>query len=669
MKTNTIFNSLIITVLLVWAVNIPGMAQPRLDKARAMKAEFRYMKAIELYAEYFKTATPGLAEKREMAECYIRISDVKNAEQWYAKIVSTDGHTAEDVLTWAGLLKSTGQYTAAMAQYTRYANMKPADASVAHQGVESCRQSLSWIGDPVYYDVFNEKVFNSPNSDFGLMSFGNGFVLTTDRKIPGKSYTQDEIYGWTGNPYLQLVYFSENPASKPGVMPRLMEDINNSYHNGPGSFNESSGLMYFTRTKLVRITKKPVNSDPTSWYDKTLAIEYTIRLEIFSALYSGGTWKDIKPFAFNKAEEYSVGHPALSPDGNVLYFVSDMPGGFGATDIWYSERQTDGNWGTPVNAGQGINTPGKEVFPVIDSDGVLYFSSDGWLGMGGLDLFSSKGSRSTWEKPENLKYPFNSPRDDFSIIFTENGKSGYFASNREGGLGEDDIYGFIPAPPTNLVVAVITREKLDDNRIVPLADVNIDIRSTGQQQPNPVAGPEGTWFVKADCGSTYTISGTKDGYFARNASVDAICKTRNDTVFVEMVFDKIVIDKPIVLENIYYDFDKWNIRSDAATELDKLVTILVNNPGISIELGSHTDARGSDDYNRVLSQKRAESAVNYIISRGIDANRITAKGYGESVPVNSCINGVNCPEEEHQKNRRTEFRVTRVDNNIRIITK
>jgi outer membrane protein OmpA-like peptidoglycan-associated protein len=413
---------------------------------------------------------------------------------------------------------------------------------------------------------------------------------------------------------------------------------------------------------MVKVTKKPINSDPTSWYDHSAAPDYTNRLEIYSAKFKNNGWTDIKAFAYNNADEYSVGHPALSPDGKTLYFVSNMPGGVGGADVYYCEKIDENTWSAPKNCGNMINSDGDEVFPYMDASGTLYFSSNGLPGMGGLDLFSAKGSKDSWTSPENLKYPLNSPKDDFSIYYTEAGKAGYLTSNRDGGKGMDDIYRFVESPPTDLILAVITKERLDNNTLGILKGVDVAIKNriTDNIQKMPVSD-RGTLFTKVDCGTSYEVKGTKEGYFTQMKLVTTKCVTKHDTVFVELTFDKIIIDKPIVLRNIYYDFDKYNIRPDAALELNKLVVILLQNPSIEIELGSHTDSRGSDEYNQVLSQHRAESAVNYIVTQGIDPKRITAKGYGESVPVNRCTNGADCTEEEFQMNRRTEFKVTKMN--------
>jgi outer membrane protein OmpA-like peptidoglycan-associated protein len=587
------------------------------------------------------------------------INDTRSAEEWLAKVVSDPEHNAEDVLHYADVLKSNGKYPEAIIQYQNYGKIKPSLSEKSLSLIRSCEKALEWINDPVYFDVVNAGSFNSEYSDFGLITYDKGFILTSDRKLKGKTYTNDEIYGWTGTPFLKLLLIRDK--DNPNTAPEEIQPLNNQYHNGPGVFNANSSEIYFTRTKMVRLTKKPLNNDPTSWYDNSSAKDYTNRLEIFFSKRLNGKWQQPVAFRYNNPESYSVGHPAISPDGSLLYFVTDMPGGYGGSDIYFCEKLPDETWSEPKNAGSSINTAGKEVFPYIAPDGTLYFSSDGLSGMGGLDMFSAIGSKDKWSSPENMKYPFNSPKDDFSIIFSGDG-SGYFSSNREGGKGKDDVYGFVSSPPKNLIIAVTTKERLEDNSILILKGVNVQIKND-ENALNVSSDDMGIYFAEAACNDEYKIKGTKDGYFAAEKNVMTVCKTRHDTVFVELFLEKIIINKPIVLKNIYYDFDKWNIRPDASLELDKLVKVLEENPEINIELGSHTDSRGSDEYNRVLSQKRAEAAVAYIVSRGISQSRITAKGYGENIPVNQCVNGVKCSDEEFQMNRRTEFKVTSISKN------
>lgn len=659
MKTQhppAIFLALLIACMII---GLKSPAQNNLQKAQDLMAVYDYPKAIDMYTTHFKANTPGVTDLRNLADCYLKINETKPALECMTKVVSSGSATAGDVLLYASLLKTEGRYAEAIDQYESYKEMVPEKSEATDLLIHACEQSMQWIANPEYFDVTNLANINTENSDFGLFPANDGFLLTSDRKNLSTGNSAEELYNWTGNPYLKAYYIPANESKQPEGAIKIVNDLNYKYHNSPGVYNWKDNLIYFTRTKMVRVKKKPINPDPTSWYDRSTAADYTNRLEIFTAKYKNGNWSDITAFEYNRAEDYSVGHPAISPDGKVLYFVSDMPGGYGETDIYYCLKRYDKSWSAPKNAGPIINTPGKEVFPYMDGEGTLYFSSDGQAGMGGLDIFSAQGSKDKWLIPENLRSPINSSKDDFSIYYTETGKSGYLSSNRDGGKGNDDIYRFVASPPVNLILAIVTKELFDDNSTAVLKNVNLDISNTADNSPLPfISGIPGYFYAIAGCNEEYEISGSVDGFFASSQTVKTACVTKHDTVFVELLFKRIVINKPIVLRNIYYDFDKWNIRPDAAIELDKLVTLLVDNPDIKIELGSHTDCRGSDEYNRVLSQKRAESAVNYIVSKGIDKNRITAKGYGESVLVNQCSNNVECTDEEHQMNRRTEFKVT-----------
>lgn len=661
MKTISQLLKFVIVIIFITQNISVSHGQTNLQKAQQMMGGYEYQKAIDLFTTHFQTNPPAIDDARLLAECYMEVNDTKSATVWMGKVVAFGNAKPTDVKAYAFLLKSEGKYQDAIAQFETYKTLVPAESDKAEAWITACRDAEKWIAKPEYWDVNNAEMFNTPYTEFGLIPFQKGYSLTSDRKISGVTYKKEDLYGWTGNPYLKMFYVTMDDKGQSVTKLEDMGDLNYTYHNGPGTYHAGSQTMYYTRTKMVKVTKKPINPDPTSWYDHSTALEYTNRLEVYSAKFNNDEFGESKAFEYNKAEEYSVGHPAISPDGNILYFVSDMPGGMGKSDIYYCEKTGD-TWGAPKNAGTTINSEGNEVFPYMDAGGTLYYSSDGLPGMGGLDLFSAKGSKDTWSFPENLKYPLNSPKDDFSIYYTEAGKSGYLTSNRDGGKGLDDIYRFEDATPTELILSVLTKEKTTDNKINILPDVEVAITNKTKNDIQKMqTDASGRLYTKVDCGTSFQVAGNKEGYFAHVKNIETKCTSRHDTVFVELILDQIVIDKPIVLKNIYYDFDKWNIRPDAALELNKLVVILLQNPNIEIELGSHTDSRGSDQYNMVLSQKRAESAVQYIITNGIDAKRIKAKGYGESVPVNRCTNGAKCTDEEFQMNRRTEFKVTKIN--------
>jgi outer membrane protein OmpA-like peptidoglycan-associated protein len=667
MKTKLFKMKNIALFIFVFLIAGSTFAQNSLQKAQQMVLNYEYQKAIDLYNDYFKTNTPAIDDARSLAQCYMMVNDPKSATDWMAKVVACKEAKASDKLNYANLLKSEAQYEEAITQFKAYKAMVPAESDQVDKWIEACKKSEKWIEKPTYFDITNAQAFNTPKSEFGLITFEKGFIITSERKLEGVKYSKNELYATTLNPYYKLYFVDTDKGGNNLKEIKPISDLNNDYHNGPGVFTTADQTMYFTRTKMVKVPKKPLNPDPTNWFDLSKSSEYVNRLTIYTAKYSNGKWTNIQPFAWNKPEEYSIGHPAISQDGNVMYFVSDMPGGIGGTDIYYSEKNNDGSWGKPVNCGSTINTNGKEMFPYVDASGTLFFSSDGLQGLGGLDIYAAKGSKSSWSAPENLKFPLNSSRDDFSIYFTTVGKAGYLASNRANGMGSDDIYSFVENPPRNLILSVVTKEKLENNTFGPLAEVDIEMvnESTGKTKKYTTKA-SGILFETRDCGTTYERRGKKDGYLSQMKTVEAKCETRNDTLVVELTFDKLVIEKAIALYNIYYDFDKSDIRPDAAEELDNLVVVMNENPQILVELGSHTDCRGSNDYNSALSQKRADAAVNYIVKKGIDKKRITAKGYGETQPVNKCTDGVSCTEEEYQMNRRTEYKVIAVDKTIKV---
>jgi outer membrane protein OmpA-like peptidoglycan-associated protein len=322
---------------------------------------------------------------------------------------------------------------------------------------------------------------------------------------------------------------------------------------------------------------------------------YTRRLQLLVATKVNGQWASFKNFPYNNLKEYSVGNATLSKNGDVIYFTSDMPGGEGKTDIWYCVKQSNGEWDQPVNCGKSINTKDDESFPSLGNDNSLYFSSNGLPGMGGLDIFKAKGEKSTWSKPVNLKYPINSTSDDFYFL-TRDSLSGYFSSNREGGKGSDDIYSFGYKPP--IIIA------------------SVPIKTGKPNLSSAIPSPQ---------------------------APSAILTLKKGEGFI--------------LNNIYYDLNKWNIRHDAAIELDKLAAILRSHPSIRIEVSAHTDSRAPSAYNLVLSNKRAAAAVAYLVKQGVARYRLVAKGYGDTKLLNQCAKGEYCSEEDHQVNRRTEIRV------------
>lgn len=560
-------------------------AQYVIKEADVQYGLFNYSKAIDMYERaYKKKATLYTAER--LAECYEKIHNYKQTESWYAIAAEMPGTKLLNILNYAKALQHNSKYSEAKAQYQKYA-VQNKDVTVKQRDLWllSCDSAMRWMKEPVNTVITGQKTLNSPQSDWGAVEYQNDIVFSSDRpgntdkegisrpflkfdgaKVPGKN-----IYGWTGNHYLRL-YIRHTKTDSVSLFP-LRAGTN--YHMGPANFTADGREMYFTLTRIPEKVK----------YAKGKLA--TVNIEIYSSKkQEDGSWQVPIAFKYNNVNEYSVGDPFISKDGNSLYFVSNMPGGMGGTDLYVSQKTAGGDWDLPVNLKE-WNTEGNERTPSFDHENNFYFSSDGRIGMGGLDIYKLQFSGGNPGAPVNLGYPLNSPQDDFAYMQTS-GSLAYLSSNR---TGDDDIYSFTQAQ----VMA---------------------FRLTGE------------------------VPDKKTGKPLNNAIVS--------------------LGKAIRIANIYYDFDKSNISKDAAIALDKLVKIMKDNPAIWIGLESHTDSRGNDQYNEWLSQNRANSAVQYIIDKGIEKNRITAKGYGETMLLNKCANGVQCSEAEHQLNRRTVFRILKL---------
>lgn len=704
-----------------------------LQKANRHYNNNEYALALEQYMQIVGSNEPDLKTARRIANSYRQLQRTQEAEAWYSKVVAMPGRAPENLYYYAEMLRSNGKYEEAKAQYEKWAEEQPAMAGKARELAESTEFALRESKKQPIATIQELPQLNSDRySEFGPRPFEGGIVFTSDRSRGAES----EVYGLTGRPYLQLYAAQQNGPGNWGS-PELVQELSSAEtHNATASVAKDNQKVYFTRSRNLAGN---IDADPTRWTRPVKRKGGSNNLEIFSADRSGNRWSNIKPFAFNKVEEYSVGHPAVSSDGNVLYFVSDMPGGQGNTDIYYTTRQSDGSWGEPVNAGPVVNTAGKESYPYVDDNGVLYFSSNGHAGMGGLDIFMAEGTHGAWTTVTNMGQPVNSPKNDYGIMFTEAGKEGLLSSNRNSKNGTDNIYSFsLMARPVvvavnavdntgaamegvkidlrqkgvnesiagatdnsgtyylngrvgeqyelrntksgfqSQVMQLVIPETAGDTLRVPvtmreaksvvviktikpnsaaIGNVNITVTRAGKNDTvKTVSNAAGEVVINGTVGDKFTVRGVKKGYLNQSLNVE-IPEAAGDTLNYTMRFESDEADKPIVMENVYYDTGMSDIREDAAVELDKLVTLLNENPNISIEIGSHTDSRQTKKYNQKLSEERAKSVVDYLVSKGINMNRLRSKGYGESQLLNKCKDGVKCSEEQHQRNRRTEFKI------------
>jgi peptidoglycan-associated lipoprotein len=624
--------------------------------------------AGEYYAaiDQFKEAYQKTTDKKEklhiafyIADCYRRTDNAPQAALWFGKVVAKDYENPLSILYYADALRMNQNYEEAKGQYQHYKEVVPDDPR-GSDGILSCDFALQWIDQPTGYQVEEQKFINSKFSDYSpaysRADFQELYFTSSRDEAIGNSE-----HGGTGQQFADIFFSTMDKKGKWSTPMPLSEPVNSEAEEGTPVFSSDYNTMYFTRCNVSK--------------------RKALGCEIFSAERNGDKWSDVKSLGISE-DSVVIAHPAISPDGTILYFVSDMDGsiknseGINSKDIWMVTR-SGGEWGDPVNLGSPINTAGDEVFPFVHADGALYFSSDGHIGMGGLDIFKAvKSDNGQWQV-ENMKYPINSAADDFAIVFEKDKESGYFSSSRKGKTG-DDIYSFVLPPLKFTLVGVVKNEKTDD--IIPDAVIK-SIGSDGITLDTK-SGKDGVFRFTLKPGTDYVFIAEKPG-FLKGKERETTKGVSKSTDFKTEIFLSST-ETPIEVENIFFDLDKADLRPESMVSLDRLVETLNDNPTIVVELGSHTDARASDAYNLDLSRRRAQSVVNYLIEKGIPRDRLVAKGYGESQPkmvdkkdhaaysflpvgtalTESYINSLGDDDRKemaHFLNRRTEFKVLRTD--------
>ncbi len=626
----------------------PLKGQYVLKQANGKAMLYNYSQAIPLYTKaYKKKKTVDAA--RGVAESYRLIKDYVFAESWYAKVVTFEEHTAEDKFHYAEVLMNNSKYAEARAMLDQYLLQKPDDA-VAQNMHKGCSNALEWLANPMRGNLENIQALNTQWSDWSTAFDNDKIIFASDRpydSLRGADFFRNSnikkaSYTWTGNSYLHL-YESNGKDSADAKL--LSRNINGDFHSASASYTAANDAMYYAVTTLEKKKRSFLGKEDP----------YTLNVEILEYKKdTSGRWNRSEPFPFNAIFNYSVGDPWISADGKRLYFVAAFDGkGFGGTDIYYADLNENGSWSDPVNMGPQINTTGDERTPFFDKEGIFYFASNGRAGMGGLDIYKTSRNGNEWVV-NNFGSPVNSPQDDFAPAFADN--KFYFSSNRLGGKGSDDIYSFDVVKD---LVITLTGKAIDKETNAPLSNAIITLKNKKTGTPvNAVTDENGNYRFQLDNDTEYDLSVAKTDY-ATVTGIPVSIKDVNESSELrqDISLSRVELNKPWKIENIYFDLDKWNIRPDAAKELDKLVKLLTDNPTWQVEMSSHTDSRASDAYNIKLSQRRAESTVAYLISNGISKERLTAKGYGETRLVNNCSNGVSCTDEEHQANRRTEFTV------------
>ena len=613
------------------------------QKAKQKRAErqfntFSFVKAITTYEKLIDTSFNKHYAMRKLGDAYIMLRQPEKALDIYEKVVQQENVPSEYFLYYAQTLRANGDYKESKKWMKKYREAGNKEDSRVKSFFKD-GDLASGIFNSKEKNILNKVNFNTTFNEFGAYALNDEIFFASSRD---EGVSVKRLYGWDGQPMLDIFKTSDG-GSVEGTI-KIEGDVNTIEHDGPATFNADGTKMYFSRNNYIE-NKKIKDA------------KGIMHLGIYSAELNDGKWTNVEAVNINNSD-YSVYHPSLSKDGKKLYYASDMPEGFGGTDIYVSSISTDGTLGEPENLGTIVNSEGNETFPFIHAeDETLYFSSDGHVGLGLMDVFASvKNENNEIVNVINLGEPINSKKDDIAYYLSEDGFKGYISSNRKGGVGGDDIYAFTRIPPLTLkgqIFDAVNNEPIAGAKVV-LA------RKNGEEVAYFITEEDGSYEHLIDRDEDFVLKGSKEKYLDIEKDFNSFGLEKEKELVVDLNIGLEPIEDVVLLadlETIYFDLDKSFIRPDAAIELDKVVNLMVNKyPGMVIRMESHTDSRADDDYNIALSNRRAKSTYDYIISKGVDVSRITKyEGFGETQLINKCSNNVKCSEEEHQLNRRTEF--------------
>ena len=633
----------------------------KLSDAEEKQRIGEYYEAAAIYRKVYTKTSPKKRDLRgyiayRMAECNRLINNTAKATSAYMNAIRYDYPDSTVYLRMGQMLQKTGRYPEAIKNYDIYMENDPSNL-LAINGIQGCELAPGWKKNPTRYEVRRMDKFNSRRGEFSPMLAGDKYdqLYFASSRSKDKDAKVSAITGQNNN-NLFLVKQDEKGAWLAPV--ELEDEVNTEYDEGTPSFSPDGNTMYYTYCA----------QDP----------EGPRTAEIYISTRSSAKWGKGTRATIVKDSVTALGHPSISPDGKYLYFVSDAVGGFGGKDI-FRARVAGNDFGPMENLGEEINTPGDEMLPYVRDSVTLYFASNGHPGMGGLDLFkATQDSTGKWNV-ENLGAPINSMGDDFGITFAGKEERGFFCSNRNDARGYDHIYSFELPTITIFIEGIV-----NDVDEYPIEDATVRIVGKDGLNVKVPVKKDGTYRVELERDIRYVMMASARGYLNQNYELHTGPEEKNETYIVDFFLSP--ISKPVVIDNIFYDFDKATLRPESKKALDEMIKMLNDNPNVTIELGAHTDRKGTDQYNERLAQRRAQSVVDYLIAGGIEAARLEAKGYGESVP--KTINKKMAkqfdflkegdvlteefilalpPEQQEiadQINRRTEFKVLRTNYNL-----
>lgn len=602
-------------------------------KADKLFTKFQFVGAIDAYNKLVEKGEGSSYVYSRLAEANYNIFSTIEAEKWYVKAIEAGNAEPETLWKYSEMLKANGKYAASNTQMDKFAAMRPADERAVLYKTNP--DYLSKILDKGKKFNVQSLDLNTANADFGGTLQDGKLYITSSRNASRKNY------GWNEEPFLDIYEYTVAGDGTYQGETLLDGTINTKYHEGVTSFTPDGKTMFFSRESFFEnIYEK----------DSLSNTKYSV-LHLFKAKKGSDGFSQVEALPIN-SPNYSIKNPTISADGSTIYFASDMPGGYGNFDIYKATLDNNGNVGTPVNMGQKVNTEGQEMFPYIGNDNTLFFSSTGHLGLGGMDVFYTKEIDGRMAPIRNVGIPINSNGDDFAFRMDEITGEGFVSSNREGGKGSDDIYAIKKLQP--LCDVLIVGTVLDNKTGQPLVGAMTSlVDANGNVLASKPANAEGQVEYIVECETDTQLQVTMDGYQSNKVAIAGSNEEEVAATVRLSPIEKIIEPEVrIVLNPIYFDFDKSNITARAAFELDNLVQIMNKYPDLVIQATSHTDFRGSRQYNQGLSERRAQTTAQYVISKGIATNRISASGRGETEPAIDCNP---CSDQDHDLNRRSQF--------------
>ncbi|MBU3027278.1 OmpA family protein [Zobellia galactanivorans] len=636
-----------ILFVLVFLMGVSGFAQEKLiTKANEKYDEYSFSPAIDIYKKVLDRGYVSADLLKKLGNSYYYNADYEDAANTYKRLVDEypDETGPEYYFRYAQTLKTLEDYETSKVIMAKFLEVTSDDVRA-----NTYKSEEDYLNDikknSGRYNVLPFQ-YNSPYSEFAPSFYKKGLIFSSDRDTGNFARYR---HTWNSKDFLDLYKVNADSASN-GFVTKLGDQLNTRLHESTSVVTKDGQTLYFTR-----------NNYKEGKYVKDG--NGIIRLKIFKAVMSEeGLWSNIEELPFN-SDDYSIAHPTLSADEKTLYFASDMPGSFGESDIFKVAINEDGSYGTPENLGDVINTEARETFPFVTSKDILYFSSDGHPGLGGLDIFATKIDDGRFDGTVmNVGEPVNGRMDDFTFIFNEDTREGYFASNRSEGQGADDIYAFLETKPLLIdceqAVSGVVRDKISNEPLVGASVKVID--ENNEEIMSAITDAEGKYNLTVDCTQGNFVRAMTEGYIP---SEEYLGKSDGAPKTIDFFLERSSISagfgddlaKLLQLSTIYFDFDKYNIRKDSEIEVEKVIAAMEKYSSLRIKVNSHTDSRGKDSYNLWLSQKRAEATVNYMISKGIAKERLEGEGFGETKLINKCANGVKCSDKDHELNRRSEF--------------